>query len=185
MSTPPAIFVRIDDAVRGPFTCEQLRTLGEVGTITPKTEASAHAAGPWSKLQDRPNCAEIFPPHRKFQFKAREFENVNQPPEMQAADRRPPGTPPPLPPSAAISALEIVQENMRAQAQCEPPVDLRPPPNRRRRDYLVVMAVVNGFFVASLILGRGDETVTVFGFSGMVMASAAITWVMYGVMSRY
>ena len=185
MSAPPASFVRINDAVRGPFTRDQLRTLAEVDVITPETEASAQPAGPWSKLRDAPDCAEIFPPRRQFQFKAREFENVNQPPAPSAAGPAPPGTPPPLLPPAAVDVMEIARENTRIQAGYEKPLDLTPPPNRRRRDYLLLMAVANGFFVASLILGRGNAMVMVFSFSGIVISSAAITWVMYGVMSRY
>lgn len=185
MPAPSVCYVRINDAVRGPFTRDQLRTLGEVGTITPETEVSVQPEGPWAKLQDAPDCVEIFPPRRQFQFKTREFENVNQPPAPAAAGPAPAGTPPPLLPPAAVDVMEIVRENTRIQTGYEKPLDLTPPPNRRRRDYLILMVAANGFFVTSLILGRGNASVMVFSFSGIVITSAALTWVMYGVMGRY
>ena len=122
---PPASYLLIGNEVRGPFTPDQLRTLAEVRAITPETDASDHAGGPWSKLQDRPDCAEIFPESRQFKFKARAFENVNQAAEppvdhrelIAAANRRPdaiPGAPPPPPPTppppGTNDVLDIVRE---------------------------------------------------------------------------
>jgi hypothetical protein len=196
MTMPPASYLLIGNEVRGPFTPDQLRKLAEVGAITPETDASARAAGPWSKLQDRPDCAEFFPERRQFQFKAREFENVNQAPEppvdhrelIAAANRRPdavPGVPPPLPPPAANDVLDIVRETTRAQTRHEKAVDLTPRPNQRLRDYLILMVLVNGFLVADFILTRGSMVTSIFSLSGIVLFSAGITWIMFGVMSRY
>lgn len=193
---PPASYLLIGNEVRGPFTPDQLRTLAEVRAITPETHASAHAAGPWLKVQGRPDCAEIFPERRQFQFKGRAFENVNQAPAppvdhrelIAAANRRPdavPGAPSPRPPPAANDVLDIVRETTRAQTRHEKAVDLTPRPNRRLRDYLILMVLVNGFFVADLILTRGSMVTSIFGLSGIVFSSAGITWIMFGVMSRY
>ena len=67
----------------------------------------------------------------------------------------------------------------------EKAVDLTPRPNQRLRDYLILMVLVNGFFAADLILTRDSMASSIFGLSGIVLASAGITWIMFGVMSRY
>ncbi len=81
--------------------------------------------------------------------------------------------------------VEILRENARTQAPFEKPVDLTPRPNRRRLDYLVLMAAGNGLFCLGLVLGWGNPSVMVFSFSGAVIFSGGITWVMYGVMDHY
>ena len=189
MGASSSIYIRLNGEQRGPFGLEQLRELAEAGVVTPQSEASTQAAGPWTRLQDLPGCTGIFPERRQFQFKAREFEPVNRADaipvdhrELIAAANR--GRNPPLPgkpPTTPNDVIEILQENTRVQLRHERPVDPTRPPNRRRRDYLLVMTVVNGCFAASLFLGGGG----IFALSGMVIASSGITWVMFGVMDRY
>ncbi len=189
MPDSPPLFVRLHRETRGPFTLDQLRELAEAGVITPETAASAQAAGPWSPLRDLPDGGGLFRARPQFQFKARDFEAVNRP-EAAPVDHRaliaaanqgrapPPGG---RPAASSNEVVEILQENTRLQLQHERPVDLTPRPNRRRRDYLIAMTVVNGFFVASLLYGGGG----IFALSGIVICSAGITWIMFGVMDRY
>jgi len=191
MDAPSATFLRLADELRGPFTREQLRLLAESGVITPDTAGGAGPQGPWSPLRERPDATEIFPARREFQFKTPEFARANPPaaPHVNSHERRPPVRRWPAdasaPPPAPNDVLEIVHETAQTQALFEKPVDLTRPPNRRRRDYLTTMLAVNGFFVAAILLGRGNVVTLIFGLSGMVLASAGITWIMYGVLRRY
>ena len=190
MPTGPRFFVRLNGEPHGPFATEQLRELADVGVVTPQTEAALDAAGPWTTLCALPESAGIFPDRRQFQFKARVFESVNRsdtPPvdhrELIAAAQRggnaPAATRPAAPPPG--DPLQIVRENTRVQLLHEKPVDLTPPPNRRQRDYLILMTAVNGCFVVTMVLSG----VSVFAVSGIVLTSVSLTWVMFGVMSRY
>ena len=198
MSPPVALFLRINQEVRGPFSPELLVELARLGVITPATEASANATGPWVSLQAMADCAAIFPVRPETRFRSQTFEDANPASthpvnvrELIAAANRP-AYPPPiaesprptgLPPG--IDVAEILRENARIQAQFEKRVDLTPRSNRRRLDYLIVLAVVNGFFGCCLLASRGNPTIMVYSLSGMVIFSAGITWVMYGVMDRY
>jgi hypothetical protein len=47
------------------------------------------------------------------------------------------------------------------------------------------MAAMNGFFIWRLIAHWGEPYTTVFSLSGIVIVSAGITWVIFGVMDRY
>jgi len=86
---------------------------------------------------------------------------------------------------AANEVVEILRENARIQAQFEKPLDLTPRSNRRLVDYLILMILVNGFFIWRLLASQGDPTTMVYSFSGIILFSVGITWVMYGVMDRY
>jgi hypothetical protein len=198
MTPPPAIFVRIDDAVRGPFTPDQLRQLAEVGAITPETGASAQAGGSWLRLQDLPGCAEIFPQSRQFLFKAREFENVNQGPgprvdlrDVIAAANRPPAAPAAGPASVPATApnevFDILRQNRARErdAGLDELAPLPPRPNRRRRDFLILLIGGNLLFLTGFLTVPRNVVTVLFAFSGAVFYTASLVWVMYGVMSRY
>ena len=83
-----------------------------------------------------------------------------------------------------LEILKINRDNERQAGLDQLPV-LPPRPNRRRRDYWIMLAIVNGFFAATMLLGRGYVPVVVYSLSGMVLFTAGITWILYGVMDRY
>jgi len=186
MEAPSATFLRLADELRGPFTREQLRLLAESGVITPETAGAAGAQGPWSPLRDRPDAAEIFPARREFQFKAAEFERVNPAvaaPHAAPHERLPPRSRGSAP--APNDVLDLVRDTARIQTGFDRPVDLTRRPSRRHRDYVISMLAANGFFVAAILLSRGNTVTLIFGLSGIVIASASLTWIMYGIMHRY
>jgi hypothetical protein len=177
---------------------ELLAELAQSGVITPDTEASPEAAGPWIPLRAIEDCPSFFPVRPEVRFKSPTFDNVNLAPALPvdhhaliAAANRP--APPPAKPGAqgtagtpkANEVVEILRENARIQAQFEKPLDLTPRSNRRRVDYLILMILVNGFFIWRMLASQGDPTTMVYSFSGIILFSVGITWVMYGVMDRY
>jgi hypothetical protein len=140
----------------------------------------------------------MFPLRPAVRFKTKAFENVNRasypavdlPAIIAAANRPPPATaaaepPRPANPGPPIDVMEILRENARFQARTEKPVDLTSRSNRRRRDYLILMIVVNGFFIWRLIAGWGNPVTTLYSLAGLIVFSVGITWVVYGVMDRY
>jgi hypothetical protein len=198
MSQPTVLFLRLDQRIRGPFTPELLAELAQSGVITPATDASPDATGPWMPLQTLGDYAGMFPPRPAFQFRTKPFEHVNHASDpavdlrtiIAAANRPPPppataDSPRPAKAPPHIDVAEILRENARIQACFEKPVDLTPRPNRRRLDYLILMIVVNGFLVWRLIAGWGNPVTMLYSVSGLIVFSVGITWVMYGVMDRY
>lgn len=86
---------------------------------------------------------------------------------------------------APTSVHQVLDQNNRVAAQFEKPLDLRPRPNQRRKDHIVLMLVGNGVIGLGLFLLPRNILITAFGVSGMVVFSLAVTWVIYGVMDRY
>lgn len=197
MSQPADLFLRIEQETRGPFGPDVLAELARSGVITPATEASETPAGPWIPLQARGDYANIFPSLPMVRFKTRSFEDVNRtaaPPVDLHAIIAAANLVPPSPEKPTVSqpardnppgdVEQILRENARIQAQFEKPVDLTPRPNRRRFDYLVLMTVVNGFFIWRMFT-HGDAITVGSCIGGIVISSAGITWLVYGVMDRY
>ncbi len=193
-AAPPSLYLRLQGAVRGPFTVEQLGELSDGGVITPGTEAAADQAGPWTPLETLPQSAGLFRAPRQFKFKAREFETVNRqalPPvdhrELIAAANRPApprGSTPPTPPPNDV--VQILQSVTRKQAAHEPPMEIKRRSNRRRRDYLLLMVPVNIILITALVRSGVHNPamfVSLIAAAGVLNAGAA--WLIFFVMDRY
>jgi hypothetical protein len=194
MSHPPALFLRLNNEVRGPFRKEQLRELAELWVITPATEASESAAGPWKKIQESAGYADVFPERTQYQFKAKEFAKLNvdtTPPvdhrDLIAAANRGSSTAPGFRPPASSQAPATVGEVLKLNREYERQAGLdvlkpMPPASKRRRnDYLMVMIGGNLFFFFVLNALSGPAV----GALMVLFYTIGITWVMYGVMDKY
>ena len=189
---PDILFLRLTGEIRGPFGRQRLRELAETGVITPATEAAEQRDGPWQSVGDLPGGAELFPERARLQFKAREFEHLNQsgtlPVDHRALIAAAQGPKVPRAATAPAKRPGDIEEILRLNREREKEAgldQLKPQPrrpNRRRRDYLFLMTAVNGFFAWSLFGGWGNP---VFSIAGIVIFSIGITWIMYVVMDRY
>lgn len=194
MPPPPPLFLRLNNEVRGPFGWERLCELAESGVITAATEVSPRSDGPWTAIREAENYAGVFPQRAQFQFKGRPFAKLNRPSDppvdhhalIAAANRGRPGPPAGAPPAAARpgNAVEDIlrlnrEHEKRAgldQLKPQPPV-----PNRRRRDYL--MLLIGG----NLVILLGLNAVGGLALGGMlaVVFTLCLTWALYGVMDKY
>lgn len=194
MDNPPSTFLRLQGALRGPFTVDQLRELADGGAITPGTEAATDQTGPWAPLETLPQSAGLFRAPQQFQFKVREIEKVNQqahPPvdhhELIAAANRPltppSGTPPVPQPNDVV---QILQSVARKQAVHEAPMEIKRRSNRRLRDYLLLMIPLNAFLITVLVwTGLGNPGMFVSLSAAIGVLNAGLAWLMFSVMDRY
>ena len=92
-------------------------------------------------------------------------------------------------PREANDVTAILQRNVAHEnAAGLNAVHERPRPHsRRRRDYLILMALIIAGFGAVTLHGlrAGDPLLFVFGLGGMVFAGIAVTWVIWFLMDRY
>jgi hypothetical protein len=194
MSHQPPLFLRLNNEVRGPFEWNRLRELAASGVITPATKASPSDAGPWTAIRDAGDYGGVFPQRAQLQFKARPFERVNRasdPPVdhhalIAAANRGRPAPAAGGPPAAAQSGNEVedilrLNRERERQAGLDQLKPMPPVPNRRRRDYWMVL--LGGNLV--ILLGLGAITGPVIAAMLAAFFTAGITWVMYGVMDKY
>ena len=122
------------------------------------------------------------PPRKTYALKPKDFERVNAP-RPEAGD---PSEPAPL-----ANDVFALQRDLRAREiasgldELAPPA--RPVSTKRRRDYWLIMAGVNGVFVPLAIYGfrSGNAVLAIYALAGAILLSLGLTWVMWGVMSRY
>jgi len=189
----PQTYLRLQGVERGPFTVDQLRELADGGAITPATEAATDKTGPWAPLETFPQSEGLFPAPRQFQFKQREIEKASQPQlpsidhrELIAAANRPlpPRTsaPAPAPPNDVV---QILQSVARKQAMHEAPMEFKRRPNRRLRDFLLLMVPVNTLLIIALVWnGRHDPALFVFLVAAAGLLNAGAAWIIFFIMGR-
>lgn len=115
------------------------------------------------------------PPRPPLTFKPTEFERVNAAPTDE-----------PPPPANDIFAL---QRELRAREIASGMDELKPVEtprrSRRRRDYWFLLAAGNLGFVALAAISSLNAIALVYTFSGIILYSVGLTWVMWFVMSDY
>lgn len=138
-------------------------------------------------------------PRREFRFKPTEFERSNRP--LDEADDQPaidlrtlyrqansdglPVTPSAPPEENEVHA--ILRANLeRAKEDGLDELILRPKPmSRRKKDYWLMLIGGNLLLVALVVLMAKNVVSLVFGGSGMIFYSLALTWIMWFVMDDY
>lgn len=122
------------------------------------------------------------PPRKHYGFKPNEFDPVNAP--RPAAGEAPAPTP-------ALNDVYALRQELRDREIASgldtlaPPA--RPRSNRRRRDYWLLMGLINGTLLplAAVGVAAGNAVLFVSALSGAAFASCAVTWVIWGLMDRY
>lgn len=119
------------------------------------------------------------PPRRTFVLKPREFARLNRPPEELAAE-----------PTPLANDILAMQRDLRARERASGRDALGPPPvrrARRRRDYWLMVALLNGLggAVAGAGWTAGNFVVLVYALAGMLLGTIGLTWVLWVVMDEY
>ena len=142
------------------------------------------------------------PPRKFYTLKAREFERVNAKPGQPAKTgvidvrdhlrdaatvaRQNPK------PAETPAAQNDVQALVQANAAKEHAAGIndtalhRPRrPSRRKRDYVITMAVGNGILLLLLgVFGLNMGTL-IFGLAGFILFNLSVTWIMWAIMDDY
>jgi len=138
-------------------------------------------------------------PRREFRLKPAEFERVNRPAEEHGENapidvrqhlRRASGPPPRAVPTATRTENDVHGHLRTNAAQAESaglnaviPQPRRP--SRRKRDYWLVLVGGNGLFASAAIFAHRDIVTLVFAFSGIILFSISLTWIMWVLLDDY
>ena len=171
MANAPRYFLSENGQRTGPHSLAVLKQKAEIHVIKPDTSiAPEDEPDAWAAITDsQVLCEELFPERRQFTFATRIVEKVNT-----AAE-----------PHHAPSVDEMLRANIARQRTAEGEL-LKPMPprsNRRRNDYLILSAIINGIVVINLLMGRPWFDPFLLGF--FAMANIGVAWVLFVVMDRY
>jgi hypothetical protein len=107
----------------------------------------------------------------KFTLKEKTFERVNMPATESA--------------SPPHDVYQILKQNKTIADSTAEPLDLTPRRSRRTRDYLMVMVLGNAAIIGAILVLPKNAVTLAFGFSGAVLYSVGISWVVWVVMDDY
>ena len=111
---------------------------------------------------------------RRYELKPKTFERLNAEPGTQA--------------HSDDHDVYAIRRDLRAREMAAGLDATSPKPakmSRRKKDYLLLMIAGNLLFLTFLVNGRGNVMVMVYSFSGMILYSISVSWIMWQIMSDY
>ena len=115
----------------------------------------------------------VDPPRKNYELKPREFDHLNAP-----------GRAPEKSTQHDIHAM-LKQNHAAEQKAGINEVEIKEVKSRRKRDYWLLLTLSAGFFATIGWLGRHNPYVLVPAFSGVVLVSVGLTWIMWFIMDDY
>jgi len=99
------------------------------------------------------------PPRKMYGLKPRAFEHLNAP--------------------------KTAPEKSVEQRHGHDEIEIRPKRSRRKRDYWLLLVGGNLLILGLVALARFNPISVIYGFSGVVILTLSLTWVMWFVMNDY
>lgn len=159
--------LKVEGKVSGPFTEMALQEMASVRAFDNTALLAPQNTEDWKPICEQPALDSLlFPPRKTVKLKMKDFEKVE------------------TPNTEVVSVDQILQENLAAEAS-RPHKPMKRLPNRRRRDFLFSLIVIDGAFAALWhFLPRTQEIDVAFG-SAAALSTLAIYWLFYHIMDRY
>lgn len=172
MPDAPQYYLVEDGQRTGPHTIAVLKQKAEIHVLTAETlitKESEPAA--WQPLSASPElCAELIPARTRLTLGAHAIEQVNKSEDL-----------------ATPSVEELLQGNLARENAIRGQLLTPMPPrsNRRRSDYLIMVALGNLAALAAYLFLPANPMVLVSIGSFVALYNVGLVWILYGVMDRY
>ncbi len=118
---------------------------------------------------------ESIAPRKKYKLKPAEFERLNAPPSDPAR---------PITPDVFTLQRQLREREIAADMDALS-APRRPKRSRRKRDFWLLLLLIDGPLGAATWFGRNDPIALVIAGSGLVLATIGLIWVMWFVMGDY
>jgi hypothetical protein len=168
----PRYYIKTESGTTGPHSLDALRQMAELRAFTEEALVAQENSTEWTLLRDLIELhAELFPPAaRKFTLKEKSIDVINI---KNNGD-----TP--------ITVEAILHANLTRQQVSEPALSFEVKrPNRRHRDYWLLMIAGNLFGATLAVFLPHNPFVMVFLLSFFVVFNLGLYWVAFHVMARY
>ncbi|MFT3782376.1 MAG: DUF4339 domain-containing protein [Nibricoccus sp.] len=163
----PRYLLKVGDNVTGPHSEAALQEMASVRVFDEEALLAPEATEDWRAVGELPElCAKFFPPRKTISLKAKAIETVNQ------ANDEP------------VSVDQILKENLAAEANL-PRKPFRRIPNRRRRDFLAAIIIVDGALGAAWYYLPRSQEIQVALISAAALLTLGLYWLFYQIMDRY
>lgn len=163
----PRYLLKVDGKTTGPHSEIALQEMASVRAFDESALLAPEQTEDWKAVREIPELlALFFPPKKTIQLKEKAFETV------------------PQESTEPVTVDQILRDNLAAEAAI-PRKPLRRLPNRRRRDFLFAILVIDGGLGGLWhFLPRTQETDFAFGAAAALL-TLGLYWLFYQIMDRY
>jgi hypothetical protein len=163
----PRYLLNVDGIISGPHGEPALRDMASLRAFDESALLAPESTEDWKAVRDLPElCTLLFPPRKTISLKAKAIETVPQ------ENNEP------------ISVDQILHENLVAEART-PAKPMARRPNRRRRDFLFAVLVLNGAIGAAYHYLPRTREIEIAAGSAAALVTVALYWFFYQIMDRY
>jgi len=163
----PRFHLKVGEKITGPFSEPALEEMASVRVFDADDLLAPEGTEDWKPVRETPELlARFFPPRKTISLKAKAIEVV------------------PVENTETITVDQILQDNLAAEART-PRKKLKRLPNRRRRDFLYAIILLNGvIWAAYYYLPQSQET-KIAAASASALITIGTYWLFYQIMDRY
>jgi hypothetical protein len=163
----PRYLLKVGDKTSGPHSEIALQEMASIRAFDADALLAAELTEDWKAVRDIPELhAFLFPPRKAIPLKAKAIEVIPQ------GNNEP------------VSVDQILSENLAAEALL-PRKPLRRFPNRRRRDFLFSLVLIDGAIGAAYYYLPRSQEIEIAAASVAALATAGLYWLFYQIMDRY
>jgi len=163
----PRYRLKVGEKITGPFSDAALEEMASVRVFDADAQLALEGTDDWKTVREITELhARFFPQKKSLSFKAKQIDIT----EVKNTE--------------VISVDQILQENMAAEASA-PQKKFKRLPNRRRRDFLFSIIVINGVIWGAYYFLPRSQEIKVAAVSASALITVGTYWLFYQIMDRY
>ncbi|MFT3869601.1 MAG: DUF4339 domain-containing protein [Nibricoccus sp.] len=163
----PRFRLKVGEKITGPFSDAALEEMASVRVFDADAQLAPEGTEDWKAVREIPELlARFFPQKKSLSLKAKQIEVVEETN------------------TETISVDQILLENAAAEAQV-PRKKLKSLPNRRRRDFLFSVVLLNGLIWGAYFYFPPMQETQIAAASASALVTVGTYWLFYQIMDRY
>jgi len=163
----PRYLLKVDGKISGPHSDIKLQEMASVRVFDESAELAPEATEDWKSVRDIPELhTRFFPPKRVISLKEKVIETLPQ------ENNEP------------ITVDQILNENLEFEARLPRKKMIRRP-NRRRRDFLASVLMLDGAIAAAWHFLPRTQEIEIAAGSAAVLVTLGLYWLFFQMMDRY
>jgi hypothetical protein len=163
----PRYLLKVGDITSGPHSEIALQEMASIRAFDADALVAPELTEDWKAVRDWPELhALLFPARKTIPLKAKAIDVIPQ------------GS------NEPVSVDQILRENLAAEALL-PRKPMRRLPNRRRRDFLFSIIMIDGTIGAAYYYLPRSQEIKIAAISAAALITLALYWLFYQIMDRY
>jgi hypothetical protein len=163
----PRYRLKVGEKITGPFSDAALEEMASVRVFDADALLALEGTEDWKPVRELTELhTRFFPQKKSLTFKAKQIEVIEEKH------------------TETISVDQILQENMAAEAAA-PRKKFKRLPNRRRRDFLFSVILLNGIIWGAYYYLPQTQEIKVAAASASALITVGTYWLFYQIMDRY